>query len=162
MLKFFLLLFAATLFTLAPACAFARAQQQAPPQAPAEAQPAAPAPATPSGPMAPDAKNPVKPTPQVFAKAKALFNMDCAMCHGENGNGQTDVAKSMGLSLDNWTSAKTLAAKPDGLLFDTIRTGKGKMPPETASRADNAAVWGLILYIRSFSQSQPAAGSSAK
>lgn len=159
MLKLFLLLFAGTLFALAPTLTFAGTPQQPATQTPAAAQP----PATPSGPMALDAKNPVKPTPQVLAKAKALFDMDCAICHGQNGNGQSEAAKSMGLTLDNWTDPKTLADKPDGLLFDTIRMGKDKMPPEAKGRANDTAVWGLILYIRSLSNPQSAAaGSSAE
>ena len=156
MLKLFLLLFAGTLLALAPARTFALTPQQATPQAPVAAQSAAP-----TGPMPINAANPVKPSPAVLAKAKSLFDRDCSMCHGENGQGQSDVAKSMGLTLDNWTDPKTLAGKPDGLLFDIIRTGNGKMPPETSDRANDTAVWGLILYIRSFSQSQPAAAGSA-
>ena len=156
MLKLFLLLFAGTLFALAPARTFALTPQQATPQAPAAAQPAAP-----TGPMPIDAANPVKPAPAVLAKAKTLFNMDCSMCHGESGNGQSDVAKSMGLTLDNWTDPKALAGKPDGLLFDIIRNGNGKMPAETKDRANDTAVWGLVLYIRSFSQSQPPTAGSA-
>ncbi len=174
MLRSFLLLFAGTLFALAPTLTFARTPQQSASQAPPAAHPAGPAhPATPpkpaapakqaapTGPMPLDATNPVKPTHQVLAKAKTLFDMDCALCHGESGNGQSGVAQSMGLTLDNWTDPKTLAGNPDGQLFDIIRTGMGKMPPEGEGRANNPAVWGLILYIRSFSQSQPAASGSA-
>jgi cytochrome c5 len=162
MLKLFLLFFAAILLALVPSPAFPGMSQAAAAQAPAAAQPAAPAQAAaPAGPMAPDAVNPVKPTPEGLAKAKTLFNMDCALCHGENGSGQSDVAKSMSLTLDNWTDPKTLTGKPDGLLFDTIRTGKGKMPPEAEARANDTAVWNLILYIRSFSSPQPAASGSA-
>lgn len=164
MLKLFLLLFAATLLFLVPPPAFARMPQQAALQTPPAAQPAAPAPtASPTGPVAPDTVNPVKPTPQGLAKAKKLYDIDCALCHGQNGNGQSDVAKSMGLSLDNWTNPNTLATKPDGLLFDTIRTGKNKMPPEVEGRAGDNTVWNLILYIRGFSNPQPSApGDSAK
>ena len=46
-------------------------------------------------PPAAPVKNPVKPTPESQAKAKSLYQMDCAMCHGDNGNGKTDLATSM-------------------------------------------------------------------
>jgi len=108
--------------------------------------------------VAPDAKNAVKPTPQTRARAKEIYTTDCALCHGENGDGKTDVAKGMGLSLGDWTNAKTLASRPDGELFNSIRNGKGKMPPEAAGRAKNHEVWSLIQYIHSLaSKEEPAA-----
>jgi mono/diheme cytochrome c family protein len=80
--------------------------------------------------------------------------MDCAMCHGDNGNGKTDIGTSMELTLDNWTDPKTLAGKEDWELFNTIRVGKDKMPPESSGRATDNEVWNLIIYIRTFSKGQ--------
>jgi mono/diheme cytochrome c family protein len=107
---------------------------------------------------APTMKNPVKPTAQTKARAREIYNADCALCHGENGNGKTDASKAMSLSLGDWTNPKTLAAKPDGELFSIIRNGKGKMPPEVAGRARDFEVWSLLHYIRSMaSNAEPAA-----
>jgi cytochrome c len=118
-------------------------------------QEAAPAPA------APASTNPVKPTPASQEKAKDLYARDCALCHGDNGNGKTSLAKDMGLTLSDWTDPKTLANKSDHELFDAIRKGKDKMPPEDASRAKNDDVWNLIIYIRGLSKDQPAAAPPA-
>jgi len=107
---------------------------------------------------APGMKNPVKPTAQTKARAKEIYSVDCALCHGDNGDGKTDVAKGMELSLGDWTNPRTLAAKPDGELFNIIRNGKGKMPSEVEGRAKDHEVWSLILYIRSLaSNTEPAA-----
>jgi hypothetical protein len=76
------------------------------------------------------------------------------MCHGDNGNGQTDLAKSMGLSIPDFTNGKVMYAKTDGDLFDIIRNGKDKMPPEAAGRANDTTVWNLILYIRKMAGAQ--------
>lgn len=122
----------------APATALAPAQTVAP------AQPAA-------------VKNPVKPTAESQAKAKSLYQIDCAMCHGDNGSGKTDLATSMSLSLDDWTDPKSLATKEDWALFNVIRNGKDKMPAEAEGRANDTEVWNLIIYIRSFSKPQPIA-----
>ena len=84
----------------------------------------------------------------------------CALCHGDNGDGKTDVAKEMGLTLGDWTDPKTLAGKPDQELFNIIRNGKGKMPAEAEGRAKDHEVWNLILYIRGFAKAQPAAPQS--
>lgn len=113
---------------------------------------AGPQDATPAPVPAPSATNPVKPTAESQAKAKAIYTIDCAMCHGENGNGQTDIAKSMGLTMADFTDAKTLANKPDGALFEVIRNGKDKMPPEAEGRANATMVWNLVLYIRGMSK----------
>jgi mono/diheme cytochrome c family protein len=110
----------------------------------------------PGGAQAPTT-NPVKPTAESQAKAKTLYAMDCAMCHGDNGNGQTDIAKSMEMTLTDWTDPATLGSKSDADLFAIIRNGKDKMPPEDASRLNDAGVWNLIIYIRSFSKGHAAA-----
>jgi mono/diheme cytochrome c family protein len=128
----FLLLSAMILFAFTPAPIPGNPSQDA----------AAPAAST-------QAKSHTKITPESQAKAKKLYAVDCAMCHGDNGNGQTDLAKDMGLKLDDWSDAKTLAGKTDEELFAFIRKGKDKMPSEDASRAKDDEVWNLIVYIRS-------------
>jgi len=108
-------------------------------------------PATPPAP-APAANNPVKPTPESQARAKKTYGYDCAMCHGANGDGKTDLAKDMQLALTDWTDPKTLADKSDGDLYQLIRNGKDKMPPEDAARAKDADVWNLVIYVRSLAK----------
>jgi mono/diheme cytochrome c family protein len=104
----------------------------------------------------PQDNNPVKPSAAAREKAKKLYSMDCAVCHGDNGNGKTDLATSMQLTLADWTDPKSIATVPDKELFDDIRKGKGeKMPPEDVSRAKDEEVWALIAYIRGFSKGQP-------
>lgn len=93
--------------------------------------------------------------PEAQTKAKAIYKIDCELCHGEDGNGQTDVAKSMNLTMENWTDGKMLSGKADKDLFDMIRKGKDPMPPEPADRATDAQVHGLVLYIRSLAKAVP-------
>jgi mono/diheme cytochrome c family protein len=147
MLKSFLLIFAVVLIAVAVVPLVSHGAQQAAPAA-------ALAPQTPAAPPAQPApaKNPVKPTAESQAKAKSLYQIDCSMCHGDNGNGKTDLASSMSLTLDDWTDPKTLADKQDGELFNIIRNGKDKMPPEAEGRANDTEVWNMIIYIRSFSK----------
>jgi cytochrome c5 len=98
-----------------------------------------------------------KPTTDSMAKAKKVYELDCAMCHGSTGDGKTDLAKDMQLSLQDWTDPKALGGKSDQQLFDAIRKGSGKMPPEDTARATNDEVHGLVIYIRKFGKDQPAA-----
>jgi len=96
-----------------------------------------------------------------MARGKKIYQVDCALCHGDNGNGKTDLAKDMQLNLSDLTDPKTLDGKTDDQLFDLIRKGKDKMPGEEAARAKNEEVKALIQYIRTFSKDQPAAAPAA-
>ena len=115
---------------------------------------AAPSPAAPQEGKAP------KPA-GVSPRVKELYKMDCALCHNDNGDGKTDLAKGMEITLTDLGDPKTLDGKTDEQLFDLIRKGKDKMPGEDASRAKNDEVKGLIEYIRSFSKNAPAATPAA-
>jgi cytochrome c5 len=103
------------------------------------------------------AKNQEKKNTLAIDKAKGVYNMDCALCHGASGDGKTDVAKEMGLTLVDWTDPKTLSDRLDEELFTIIRNGKGKMPAEDKGRASDDEVKNLIVYIRGLSKNQTAA-----
>ncbi len=165
--KLLLLVLAGTALAVSPEPCPAQTQSGQQP-APAQSQPS---PMTPAPAMAPTQpittapmtypKNPVKPTADSLTKAKNLYEIDCAMCHGDNGNGKSDLATSMELTLSDWTDPKSLAGHVDGELFMIIRNGKDKMPPETEGRASDEAIWNLVFYIRGFSKAQAGASSSA-
>ena len=104
----------------------------------------------------PPPTNPVKPTAASLEKAKKLYRVDCAMCHGDNGDGKTDLAKDMQLAIPDWTNPASLSGQLDRSLFDAIRNGKGKMPPEAEGRANDTEVWNLIHYIRGMSKGHAA------
>ena len=96
------------------------------------------------------------PAPDSHAKAKKLYDLDCALCHGATGDGKTDLAKDMQLTMMDWTDPKSLSGMSDQALFDAIRKGKGKMPPEDDARAKNDEIKGLVAYIRKFAREQTA------
>jgi cytochrome c len=172
MLKSILLVCAGSFLVAAPLAMAGRSPQQAAPTpaaTPAPAQPAGntqtmpamqetPTTAPAGSAMAANMKNPVlKPSAESQAKAKQLYAIDCAMCHGDNGNGKTDLATSMSLTLSDFTDPKSLADHMDGELFNVIRNGKDKMPGEEKARATDTEVWTLVIYVRNFSKPQSAA-----
>jgi mono/diheme cytochrome c family protein len=108
-----------------------------------------------------DAAPKIKVTADSQSKAKKLYAMDCALCHGDTGDGKTDLAKDMQLTMIDWTDSKSLAGVQDQDLFKTIRNGKGKMPAEDAGRAKDDEVWNLIVYIRALGKVQPATQPAA-
>src|SRR6185437_4764718 len=109
-------------------------------------------------PATPKTINVEPPRPEV----KQIYKFDCAVCHGDSGNGKTDLAPSMSLTLDDWSNPTSLAGKSDDDLFKIIRNGKDKMPPEDASRAKDDEIRGLVKYIRSFGKNGPAAEPAAE
>lgn len=93
--------------------------------------------------------NPVHATAESQAHAKSTFSIDCAMCHGERGDGKGDVVADMKLTMKDWTaSPSVLDGMKDGEIFYTIKNGRGKMPPE-GDRAKDEDLWNLVIYLRS-------------
>ena len=116
----------------------------APAQAAASEAPSAPA-------AVPQVANPVKPTPESLAKAKKQYGYDCAMCHGENGNGKGDLVADMKLTLKDYTDPGALKDMSDSDLLAVIKNGKGKMPGD-GGRTKPDDLWGLVNLVRSFSK----------
>jgi mono/diheme cytochrome c family protein len=126
--------------------------QEKPAETPVAATTAAPAatPAAASSATAPVKKeNPVKSSPEVLAAAKKVFGYDCAMCHGESGNGKGELVESMSLKMKDWHDAGALTGLSDGDIYDLIVKGKDKMVGE-GDRLAPAKVWGLVHYVRTF------------
>jgi mono/diheme cytochrome c family protein len=92
--------------------------------------------------------NPVKPTPASLAQAKKTYGIDCAMCHGKDGDGKGDLAADMKLNLLDYRDPAALKGKSDGELFYIIQKGKGDMPSD-GDRAKPAEIWNLVSYLRS-------------
>lgn len=147
MLKPILIVSALVLFGLSPA---SRVLKDAQEPTPAPSPAATPAPAA-----SPNIKNPVKPTAESQARAKKIYSYDCLLCHGDKGDGKTDLAKDMGLVMTDLTNPATLAGQSDQQIFEVIKKGKGKMPSEEG-RAKEDELWNLVIYIRSLSKGQAA------
>jgi mono/diheme cytochrome c family protein len=107
----------------------------------------APAPDKPMPADAATLTNPVTPTAESRAHAKMMYGIDCAMCHGDNGNGKGDLVGDMHLSMKDLRDPDTLKDMSDGQLYYIIKNGKGKMPAE-GDRAKDDALWNLVIYVR--------------
>ena len=102
-------------------------------------------------------KNPVKSSPEGLAEARRVFKYDCAMCHGEHGDGKGEVVESMKLIMHEWRDPAALEGKTDGEIFYIITKGKGKMMGE-GDRQPEKLRWSLVNLVRSMA----AKGSQAK
>jgi len=95
-------------------------------------------------------ENTVKPTAESLAKGKKIYGIDCAMCHGEKGDGKGDMAADM-KNVTDFTNPDSMKGRTDGELFYVIRHGKSDMPPE-GDRAKDDDIWHLVNYIKAFAK----------
>jgi mono/diheme cytochrome c family protein len=120
-----------------------------------ESKPAAGAPAAEYKipPEAAKLANPVKPTPASIAQGKKLYDIDCEVCHGKDGDGKGDLAADMKVKLADYRDPAALKDRTDGELFYIIKNGKGEMPSE-GDRGKPEAMWNLVNYIRSLAKKE--------
>jgi len=96
-------------------------------------------------------KNPVPSTPEGLAEARRFFKYQCAMCHGENGDGKGDLVETMKLKMNDWRDASSLAGRTDGELYYILTNGRGAMVGQ-GDRTKEEMRWNLINLLRSFSK----------
>jgi len=99
-------------------------------------------------------KNPVNFTDASVNRGKKVFATQCALCHGEKGDGKSDLAKEMGLTLPDFTQHESLAKRTDGELFAIVATGKDPMPSQKG-RMPDAQIWNLVNYLRALGGKVP-------
>ena len=96
--------------------------------------------------------NPVTPTPESQAHAKQMYGIDCAICHGEKGNGKGELVADMQLKMRDFTDPTALKDMTDGQLFTIIKNGQGKMPAEGPRTKSDAEIWNMVILVRSFAK----------
>ena len=99
--------------------------------------------------------NPVKSTPESLARAKRWWTLDCAMCHGKDGDGKGETAKDMKLTMADFTNPDTLKGRTDGEIFYIIKNGHNDMPAE-GTRVKTEENWDLVNYVRAFAKKKDA------
>lgn len=135
------------------------AQEQKPP-AEEKGTTAAPptAPGTPHPPKvsAADAarKNPIKFTTLSVERGAKLYRTQCAMCHGEKGDGKGDMVEEMKITPPDFTKPETLKDRTDGALYAIIGAGSEVMPGQ-GSRMSDTHKWNLVNYLRSLCGKAP-------
>lgn len=105
-------------------------------------------------------ENPVKPTEASIADGKKLYGYQCAMCHGEKGDGKTELAETMKLKVKDYTNPDALKDFTDGVLNYIIDKGKGQMPSQEGRMSANQK-WNMINYIRSLAKKSAEAKPAA-
>ncbi len=90
----------------------------------------------------------VSPQDASLAMGKQLFDTNCAVCHGQHGEGKPAMLQGHKVRFDNPNFQKKLT---DQKIKQTIRTGKGIMP-SFASTFNEKQLNELVKYVRSLGQ----------
>lgn len=96
------------------------------------------------------ARNPVPLTPEALADGRAHWADHCAACHGNDGSGDTDVARGMYPKPPDMRESQTQNLT-DGELFSIIKNGvrlTGMPAWGDAAGHDDIDNWKLVLFIR--------------
>ncbi|MDB6116631.1 MAG: cbb3-type cytochrome c oxidase subunit [Verrucomicrobiaceae bacterium] len=89
----------------------------------------------------------------LLERGQQRFNIYCAVCHGQSGNGKGITSKYGILTAFNFQQAGSTDPKnpagyrPTGAIFDTITNGKGLMGPYGGVLPVRDR-WAIISYIR--------------
>jgi len=91
-------------------------------------------------------QNPIAPTPEVVARGRSLFEINCALCHGQTSAERGPVGKKLvppppGLDHD------MVEGLSDSTIFKAITFGFGRMPVFKDKLLPDER-WSLVNFLR--------------
>ena len=98
-------------------------------------------------------KNPVAATAESLAAGAKLFQRNCAVCHGETGDGKGPWQNILTTQPSDFADAHMMAEHTDGELFWKISTGREQMPAFEKKLSEQER-WQLVNYLRTFARSK--------
>jgi mono/diheme cytochrome c family protein len=101
-------------------------------------------------------KSPFVITSDGLAEARANWALNCASCHGVNGDGQTEIGRNLYPKPPDLRTA-VIQRQTDGELYLTIQNGirLSAMPAWGEPRDDDRDRWNLVALIRRLNQLTP-------
>jgi cytochrome c len=100
------------------------------------------------------AKMPVPVTMQLLKRGQERFNIYCAPCHGQTGDGQGIMVQRGYLPPPSYHQDRLRKAS-DGYIFDVITNGVRNMP-SYRHQIPVADRWAIVAYQRALQRSQNA------
>ena len=100
-----------------------------------------------------EARNPVPFTPEAWSEARAHFADHCAMCHGNDGRGNTEIGRNLYPKAPDMQLSDTQRLS-DGELYWIIENGVRLtgMPAWGNGTAADGDTWKLVHFIRHLSE----------
>lgn len=93
-------------------------------------------------------KNAVKADDASINAGKALYNKNCASCHGKAGLGDGPKAKGLDTFPGDFSKAD-FQKQTDGELFFKTKAGRNEMP-KYEGKIDDEGIWQMVNYMRTF------------
>lgn len=100
-------------------------------------------------------ENPIGADEASSARGETLFNINCVVCHGEQGGGDGPMApefETYGARLPADLTAERLQDVPDNYIYSVIYNGLGQYMPPFRNLVDSVAIWDLVNYVRALQQ----------
>lgn len=98
--------------------------------------------------VAPLLVNPLRPTPQVLERGKRVYEVNCSVCHGTQGQGNGPVVDAQNkFPFAPAVNAGPTQARSDGYLYAVVDVGRNFMPPYGA-RITHLDRWAVVTYVR--------------
>lgn len=101
--------------------------------------------------------NPLPATDEVLAQAREHFADHCALCHGNDGRGQTSLGRNLYPKAPDMQLPATQSLS-DGQLFSIITNGvrhTGMPAWGEGTEEDNRQTWALVHFIRRLPELTP-------
>jgi mono/diheme cytochrome c family protein len=88
--------------------------------------------------------NPTAPSAASLANGRKYYQINCAVCHGDQGQGNGPAVQygMAGISI----VMDMTKNRPDGYIYGIIRNGRGAMP--TYNRIEEMDRWDVVNYLR--------------
>lgn len=96
-------------------------------------------------------ENPLPASPEVLARGTQLFTTNCAVCHGQGGQGDGPVAHYFEASIGRGPADLTqqrLQEATDGYLASVINFGLGEYMPAFGHLIPREDQWAIVHHIR--------------
>ncbi len=89
--------------------------------------------------------NPTAPSDSSLALGRRYWQVNCAVCHGDDGQGTKNlVVAKYGLAIN--IVGDGTKARSDGYIYGMIRNGRGLMP--SYNRIEESDRWHVVNYVR--------------
>ena len=93
---------------------------------------------------------------EALVTGEALYNQNCAACHGETGAGDGPATATLATSPAAFANPVYMFARRDDVLYAKIRRGgMGTAMPNFGTILTPEETWALVAYLRSLSVSPP-------
>ena len=91
--------------------------------------------------------NPTPPSPASLANGRKHYQVNCAVCHGDLGQGNGPATRGYGLpGIGIGRGSNADLRYTDGYIYGMMRNGRGLMPPY--NRVEEMDRWDVVNYIR--------------